>query len=137
MSQIDWVDLATFIPIPVLVLLGSWLFQRQWKMRLSSAVDLFVFLMSFDISMLVWYQAGSVRVNPIFVGVYRPIFGVLAALSFVLLAFSQRVQGLIFDHQGGSGYYPLGRVSVCWLAALSGIAFRMYALLGGVPWFKR
>jgi hypothetical protein len=137
MSQIDWVDLATFIPIPILVLLGSWLFQRQWRMRLSAAVDLFVFLMSFDISMLVWYQAGSVRVNPVFVGAYRPIFGVLAALSFVLLAFSQRVQGAIFDRPRPKDYYPLWRVSICWLFALSGIAFRMYALLGGVPWFKR
>jgi hypothetical protein len=137
MSQIDWVDLATFIPIPILVLLGSWLFQRQWKMRLSAAVDLFVFLMSFDISMLVWYQAGSVRVNPIFAEAYRPLFGILAAISFVLLAFSQRVQGAIFDQQAGPRYYPIWRVSVCWLFALSGIAFRMYALLGGIPWFRR
>src|SRR5258708_5873957 len=106
-TRMDFVDLALFFPIPLFVLAGSWAMQLEWRARLSAACDLFVFLLSFDISMLAWYAAGITRVNPLFSDIYRPLFGILAAFSVLCLAYSNRVQSKIYGHiRGEIRYFP-------------------------------
>jgi hypothetical protein len=135
---LNLVELSLFFLIPLALLLGSWLIQRQWRMRLNAAVDMFIFLMSLDVTLLVWYDTGILRVNPIFVSVYRPLFGVLLAFSFVLLGLSNRVQWRIYQATvSGEGHYPLWGVMICWLLAMASISFHLYAVLGGASWAKR
>lgn len=138
LRQISFVELTLFFVIPLMILIGCWLIQRQWNMRLNAGVELFVFLLSLDVTLLICYDTGTVRINPLFAAIYRPLFGTLLALSFLLLGAANRVQWQIVQ---SSGYamrpYPLFRVSICWLFALASTAFHLYAMLGGSPWFKR
>lgn len=136
-ERINFVELTLFFAIPLLILIGCWLVQRQWKMRLSAGVELFVFLLSLDVTLLVWYDTGVLRINPIFAAIYRPLFGILLALSFALLGASNLVQWQVVQAaEGGTKRYPLVRVSMCWLFGLATIAFHLYAILGGAPWLK-
>src|SRR6266481_1711109 len=102
----DFAELSLFFVVPLCILLGCWLIQKQWKMRL-------------------------------YAGIYRPLFGCMLGISFVLLGYANRVQSLVYAHlRGRQRHYPVVGVTLCWIAALTGIAFHLHALLGGAKWFR-
>ena len=101
-------------------------------MRLNAGTEFFSFLTGLDLTFLVWYDTGTVRINSRFVSIYPPLFGVLVVFSLILLAVAARVQSLIYGHIGGHAlYYPFWWVFICWLFALTGIGFHLYVILGG------
>lgn len=128
----DFRELTSFFVVPLGILVGSGLIQRQFRMRLNAGIEFFTFLMGIDLTFLIWADVGSLRINPNFQGIYGPLFVLLFLGSFVSMGFAARVQSLVYDHVSGQlDYYPLMRISLCWLLALSGIALHLYVALGG------
>ncbi len=126
-------EVVTFYAIPLGILIFSFLVQRQFKARLNAGLELFAFLLSLDLTFLVYANPGSVRINPEFKDIYGALFVALAVVSLIFLAIAARVQEKIYNHtrHALNEYYPLGGVFACWLFALCEMGFHLYVSLGG------
>jgi hypothetical protein len=107
-------QLAMYFVIPILLLLFSWFLQPKGTMNAAS--DLFLFITTCDLAYLAQMERGANRINPAFVPVYGPLFGVMLAVSLVLLAGSasspwcksvksQNIKSRILESIGCEGDY--------------------------------
>lgn len=78
-------EASAFFVIPLGVLIFSWLIQNQFHMRLNAGIEFFTFMMALDLTFLMWSDAGGLRINPQFSGMYSMLF-VLLLLFKILFA---------------------------------------------------
>lgn len=125
-------ELISFFAVPLGLLVVSWLLQRNFRMRLNAGTEFFTFLLALDMTYIIWFDTGTLRINPRFAEIYLPFFVALSISSLILMIYATRIQSLIYAHtKRHLRYYPLWRVTICWLFGLAGIGFHLYALLGG------
>lgn len=127
-----FIQIVSYFLVPLGILGMSWIVQRQYKMKQNAGIDLFSFTSALDLSFLITQVSGGTRLNPYFHDIAGGVFGCALLVSLFFLGYSVYTQSLILEQlKKRSGYYPSGKVWLCWTVGLTAIGFHVWAILGG------
>jgi len=121
--------------IPMGMLVVEWLING----RFSSPTELFVFLGSLDFVYLLKRDLSIPRINQHFASVYSSTFAISLLISLIFLIVAAKTEGLVHEYlihkhrrnNQNRHYYPLFKVCLCWVVAMTSITFHLVVLFGG------